>query len=294
MEYRPDNTIKKEFAEGVPGHVLKAKYFYFDDLRLSDSDLTIACGGHEHCASDFSIDRKMFPFYVIIFTVGGKGIFKIKQTNYPLSYGSLLAFSPETPYQLTADPKSPMEQFFLLFKGSLANQLLEKSKIEPKGITKVSNPEATLSNFKQILQVGLNRTKYAHQICCNYLRAILLEQADDRHDKFTESTSYENFLRCKNHIENNFIRISSSNQIADECNLNIRYIARLFRMYNEIRPYEYLMNLKMNKAANLLITTNFNVNQIAKMTGFEDAYNFSRIFKKRFEVSPTEYRKAFL
>jgi AraC-like DNA-binding protein len=56
------------------------------------------------------------------------------------------------------------------------------------------------------------------------------------------------------------------------------------------KPHECLMQLKMNKAANLLITSKFNINQIAKMTGIKDAYHFSRLFKKRFNISPTQYR----
>jgi AraC-like DNA-binding protein len=292
MEEKNEQILKKEFTDGMPGHVSNAKYFYFNHAEKQHRNLNILCGGYEQCASDFNIDRKDFPFYAMIFTISGKGLFFINHKKFPLTYGSLLAFPPHTPYQLIADTESPMEQYFLIFSGKDADKLLRTSNITHKEVVKVFNPQAILSNFKQILRIGLNHTEHAQEICCNYLRAIILEQSDENYTTFTGSDSYENFLRCKNYLENNFITIQSSSQLAEACALNIRYIARLFRKYLNIRPYEYLINLKMNKAANLLITTNFNIKQIALMTGIQDPYHFSRIFKKRFQVSPTEYREC--
>lgn len=273
--------------------MLDAKYFYFDNPKNRKLDISILCGGYEQCAADFKIDRKRFPFSAIIFTVSGKGIFEINNSEHSLSYGSLLAFGPNRAYKLIADTKSPMEQFFLIFSENKANVFFKKSKILNKAAVKVSDPQTTLSIFKQILKIGLAHNEYAHEICCNYLKNILLEQSDEIHDKYFETTSYESFLQCKDHLENNFIKINFSTQLANECALDIRYIARLFRKYCKTRPHEYLMNLKMNKAINLLITTNFNINQISKMVGIEDPCHFSRIFKKKFKVAPTEYRTKF-
>lgn len=293
MAINYNTTIKKEFTGGSPGHVQNAKYFYFDRPHDKNSELNIFCGGYEQCASNFKIDRTSFPFFGFIFISGGKGSFTINDTYYPLSYGSLIAFSPNKPHKFDADVDVPMEQFFLIFKGSRAMELLEKSKMEQKNAVKVCDPEALLSSFQKILRIGLNQTEYANEICCNYLKAILLEQVDQRHNKYIESTSFENFQRCKDYLENNFISIYTSSQLADECSINIRYLARLFRKYENSRPYEYLMNLKMNKAANLFLTTSFNVNQVAKMTGIEDPYHFSRIFKKKFKIAPSKYRESF-
>ncbi len=288
-----NNTIKKEFADERPGHVTDAKYFYFENIDKS-ADIAILCGGYEQCAGDFYISRENFPFFVTIFTIGGEGVFEIYDRKYPLSCGSLLAFGPNHPYKLIADRESPMEQYFLIFSGERAEELLAKSRIEEKGSVRVRNYQAVINNFKQILGAGLDQQEFAHEICCCYLKAVLLEQSQREYEGEFKSTSYENFLHCKNFLENNFTRIRSSGELADNCGLNVRYIARLFRRYAQVRPYEHLMNLKMNKAANLLLTTNFNINQISAMTGIDDPYHFSRIFKKKFKVSPSVYRKHFM
>jgi transcriptional regulator GlxA family with amidase domain len=80
--------------------------------------------------------------------------------------------------------------------------------------------------------------------------------------------------------------------LAEECSFDIRYIARLFKKYAGIRPYDYLMKLKTDNALNLLVTSNLSIKKIAFMSGFTDPGHFSRVFKKRFDLSPESYRKA--
>jgi AraC-like DNA-binding protein len=286
-------TIKKEYAEGKPGHILEAKYFYFDNQDSINPELSILCGGFEKCAPDFQINRSKFPFFAILFISNGRGTFQINNKQFPISYGSLIAFSPGQKYQFQTDPKSPMEQLFVIFKGSNAKELLDKSGLETKGAIKVNDPEAVLNIFRQIVRNGLNHTDNAHSVCCCYLKAIFLEQADAQIATLsTENIAFENYAKCKTYLENNFAKIHSSKQLAELCGLNIRYIARLFKKYCNTRPYEYLLNLKMNKAANLLLTSNLNIKEISAATGIDDQYHFSRIFKKKFHIPPTEYRKS--
>ena len=56
-----------------------------------------------------------------------------------------------------------------------------------------------------------------------------------------------------------------------------------------LSPVEYIRAIKLDKAANLLETSNYNVAQIAYMTGFGTPSYFSRSFKSKFNVLPSEY-----
>ena len=51
------------------------------------------------------------------------------------------------------------------------------------------------------------------------------------------------------------------------------------------------MNFRMEKAASLLRSTDNSVNMIASEVGYSDALSFSKLFHKRFGLSPTDYRK---
>lgn len=54
---------------------------------------------------------------------------------------------------------------------------------------------------------------------------------------------------------------------------------------------QYLTDLKLDKSRKLLVTTESSVSVIANSLGFEDQLAFSKVFKKHFSLSPSEYRK---
>ena len=57
-------------------------------------------------------------------------------------------------------------------------------------------------------------------------------------------------------------------------------------------PNEYIKKVRMEKAAELLLTTNMTAAEIAYKVGFEDQYYFSKSFKNYYGVAPTQYRKG--
>ena len=53
---------------------------------------------------------------------------------------------------------------------------------------------------------------------------------------------------------------------------------------------EFIQNVRIKKATELLINSDMNVSEIAYETGFNDPYYFSRLFKKYHNMSPSDYR----
>lgn len=79
--------------------------------------------------------------------------------------------------------------------------------------------------------------------------------------------------------------------------LNYDYVRKLFKKETGETPHEYLLRRKMELAANLLSGaftnkySNYSVSQVAEACGFADALYFSRVFKKYFGTSPSDYAK---
>ena len=61
----------------------------------------------------------------------------------------------------------------------------------------------------------------------------------------------------------------------------------------KIAPKDYLTNLRIAKAKELLTQTDYPVNIIAQSVGIEDAQNFSKLFKNKENISPINYRKSY-
>jgi AraC-like DNA-binding protein len=79
-------------------------------------------------------------------------------------------------------------------------------------------------------------------------------------------------------------------QIASECHVNNAYLCRLFRRYDNQTPYQYLLRLKMNFAAECLRQPGVLVKQVAEEAGFADPFHFSRVFTSVFGLSPVAFR----
>jgi transcriptional regulator GlxA family with amidase domain len=56
-------------------------------------------------------------------------------------------------------------------------------------------------------------------------------------------------------------------------------------------PSEYIRELRLARACDLLLTTNMPISLVGNLSGYNDQYFFSKIFKKHIGVSPQKYRK---
>ncbi len=289
------NIIKRKYVHGLPGHVLTAEYFYYETEPNYKKELAIVCGGYEKCASDYMINRKSYPYYVIKYTISGKGTFSIDSQTFPLKQGILSGFTPHNPHFYQSDTSNPLEHIFIIFTGSEAPRLFEQSTLASKYIIDVASQSETLYLLKAIVKTALEKALFSQQICCNLLRILMLRQAANiKYPTNDFSQSRETYQRCKKYIDDNFTKTFSSSEVADACAVNIRYMARLFRQYGKIKPHEYLMRLKLNKASTILLTSKLSVNEVGYALGFNDPYHFSRVFKKFHGLPPSTYRNLYI
>lgn len=83
----------------------------------------------------------------------------------------------------------------------------------------------------------------------------------------------------------------SLTDICKEVNFSLYHFIRIFKAQTGQTPYEYIINLKINKAKHLLLDKNLSVTEISFMSGFSSNSHFATIFKKKVGVAPTQYRK---
>ncbi len=291
----PHAPIKKKYTTGQPGRVSDAVYFYYDTAPDYNDQLAIVCGGFEKCAPDFDIDRSNYPYFFIKYTIKGSGTLEIGSRTHTLRPGSLSGFEPATPHHYQADPNNPMEHIFVTFLGNDAGDLFEKSKLAERHVIDVSDPEEIHRVFQKILQIGLDKPVFSQEICCLNLRMILLELASE----FSRSQSHNplskiTYHKCREYIDGHFTEIKTPREVAEHCCIDVRYMSALFKKYCHIPPSQYLMRLKLNKAANLLLNTEATIKEIAFRIGFDDPYHFSKNFKEFHGRSPQLYREQHM
>jgi Transcriptional regulator containing an amidase domain and an AraC-type DNA-binding HTH domain len=65
---------------------------------------------------------------------------------------------------------------------------------------------------------------------------------------------------------------------------------KIFKETTGLSPNQYHLNLRLDKAKDLLTSTNLTINEVAYQTGFDSIFYFSRLFKKKNGLPPKEYR----
>lgn len=94
-----------------------------------------------------------------------------------------------------------------------------------------------------------------------------------------------------NFISEKYAEPIKISDIANYCGLNRSYLTRIFKYATNDTPQEYLIHYRINKARELLTTTDLPIQHIARSVGYLDPFAFSKLFKKKTGLSPTDYRK---
>ncbi|MBS5909517.1 MULTISPECIES: response regulator [Paenibacillus] len=79
--------------------------------------------------------------------------------------------------------------------------------------------------------------------------------------------------------------------IAAAVHISPPYVSTLFKKYKQVNLVDYIISARMERAAEMLVKTDFKAYEIAEKTGYSNPHYFSVLFKKHHGLSPTDYRK---
>lgn len=132
------------------------------------------------------------------------------------------------------------------------------------------------------------------------IRYLLLNEADVH--KTSSSINnlflyFYNFITTENspnsikYINDNFTEDIDLKKLADIEHYNVSYYSEWFKNNMSVSPTEYIQNLRVKRAKELLVNTNLTVLQISQMVGYEHNSSFTKVFKKSEKISPSEFRR---
>lgn len=92
------------------------------------------------------------------------------------------------------------------------------------------------------------------------------------------------------YLKKNTDKAISLNEIAGHVHLSPFYFSRLFKKVMSVNFGEYLLNIRLERAKELLLSNDWPVSNVAEAAGYSDPSYFAQIFKKKTGITPTEYR----
>ncbi|MDD5200832.1 MAG: AraC family transcriptional regulator [Terrimicrobiaceae bacterium] len=101
----------------------------------------------------------------------------------------------------------------------------------------------------------------------------------------------ENLLAARRLIGSASARPLTLSDLASAAGMSAPYFCSSFKKAFGLPPVECLIQHRMHHAAHLLTNRNLTISEVAAQAGYDDLFHFSKMFKKRFGVSPREMRK---
>ena len=237
--------------------------------------------GYQICEKGHSFGPAMRDLYLIHYITNGKGVFFSHGTSHILQKGNMFLIRPGEITYYQADNSEPWEYVWIGFNGKLADKLLTADVPDTFYSPQMSHIFAELRN------VNLSSHKQDLYICSKIYEILSLIEATDQ-----PVSSPESYVRqARDYILANYANHITIEGIARVLGIDRRYLTTLFKSQYAVSPKQFLLNVRIDKAHELLCKTNMPIADIARSVGYEDALLFSKTYKIRTGKSPSQARR---
>lgn len=123
------------------------------------------------------------------------------------------------------------------------------------------------------------------------LFSYLMQHASETENYHTEKRNEEKLKKVLQIMEKDYDKKMSVEEMAAGCGYSASHFMRWFRDITGYSFHAYLVELRLNRAADALLHGDDSIVTVAAQTGFDNLSNFNRLFKKRFGTTPSQFRK---
>ena len=258
--------------------------------------------GHFSQQPDHRAARKTASDYLLIWVLGGKGFGKTRLQRADVSAGHLLSFPPKQQHAYGSDTQKPWDILWVHFGGKLASKYMQAIEQYGHPVAFLGHDENLRGQFEDLMAAAMG-LEHIHQdtignqdiLTGQMLGALLgriiylLEQQTQNQ---TNEQDYQlNITELRQYIHRNLTTPLTLQQMAESNHLSVTHFSRLFRRHFGTSPMHYIIEQRMARAAALLTETTSPISLVGNAVGYEDAYYFSRLFKRIIGMTPRDYRK---
>ena len=152
--------------------------------------------------------------------------------------------------------------------------------------------EYVMGVFNEILEeLTLQKPLYQLKVCADIFSLIAYILASAR--RRDQPNFYETIVeKAKYLMESNIYGEINVSDIAQKIGISASRLNDIFKTYTSMTPYHYYIQIKIRKAETMLEEENISVKETAFRLGFDDQYYFSRLFKNKTAIPPSDWKKS--
>jgi len=232
-------------------------------------------------------------FYLMMYCLEGCGWFQSGERRWRVERGDLVVALRGLAHGYGADDDDPWTIQFAHFDGNDVPALLQLASIVPdKQVVSVGQQSSLFAAFNEMLAILQSGYSLHHlMIASAALRSILSRVALINTYTLTAASQGLDVQQVIQAMLEQITKRRSLDDFARSANMSQSAFAHGFRAKTGYSPIDYFLRLKIQKACELLETSDMQIGEISRYLGYEDQYYFSRLFKKFMGVSPSQYQR---
>ena len=230
----------------------------------------------------------------LLFVASGKTHFYIGGKDQIVTAGHMVLFQPkeEQHYEYFGEDKP--EVYWVHFTGSSVKEILRSYDIPlDEHIFFAGTPAAYTQLFKNMIEEFQNcKVGYRQMLEMNLRQLFLMIQRTRLEKPPLVTTAVQQEMDfARQYFHEHYNEPINIEEYAQSRHTSISLFMRNFKKVYGVSPKQYILNIRMNNAQNLLESTDYTVAEIAAIVGYDNALYFSRIYHKQKGQAPSDYRK---
>ena len=233
--------------------------------------------------------------FQLVYISRGQGIFEAEGMKPTLiEAGTAFLLFPGIWHRYRPAEQTGWEEFWVGFKGSYADYLMQQACFQPDSpLIRIGFNSELLHILTHLVDTirfdseatgPLSSCLTIQVLALVYASAIMTNPEQSRRHQLIHQARFK-MHECEE-------RDLDLEQLANEMNVSYVWFRKEFKRIVGTSPGQYHLNLRIKRAMQLLRETDLPVGQIADQLGFESDFHFSKIFRQKAELSPSQYRKS--
>lgn len=267
--------------------------------RLSD-ELYLSLCGIEQCRPDKERESRVRNGYHLHAILSGGGMLETDRVSAHLREGQLFLIKPGEKITYYPDPQDPWTYCWMSFGGAQAGGMMREAGFTEDVYFLESHVDvskfyrlcsAALDSPQLTLGATLRRFGLLVQYIATAIESLDRENRNRKQQRHRPLRNKQDYIRyAVDFIKNNYSSITLTD-VSDYLGINYNYFSAIFKQSQGISPNEYLMQVRMRQASQMLANLTLDVQDIANYVGYSDSLTFSKAFKRFFGISPKFYRE---
>jgi AraC-like DNA-binding protein len=246
----------------------------------------------------FTWDKgRILDGYYIVFITKGEGLLESAKTKaYNIQAGTCFLLFPGVWHRYKPHPQHGWEEYWVGFNGTYPDELMKK------GIFTADNPFIDVGHNEDLLQlfhtliktVSAAEIGYRQIVSGITLQILGLVNAVSKFKTPDTGNQSKLISKAKFLLQESIENPVNLEEMVKELPMGYSRFRKIFKEMTGQSPNQYHLNLRLDRARDLLTSTTLTINEIAYQTGFDSIFYFSRLFKKKNGLPPKEYRHSKL